>query len=56
MIGDIFFLCKHGEENLKPSIDNINKLHPTIKFKADLSKTSKNFLDVMVSLRWCKRD
>ena len=49
MIDDIFFLWKHGEENLKLSMDNINKLHSTIKFKADLSKTSINFLDVTVS-------
>ena len=50
MIDDIFFLWGHGEEKLKPSIDSINKLHPSIKFKEDLSKTLINFLDVAVSL------
>ena len=45
-IDDIFFLWEHGEENLKTFIDNINKMHPTIKFTADWSKTSINFLDV----------
>ena len=49
-IDDIFFLWEHGEEQLKPFIDNINKMHPTIKFKADWSKTSINFLDVTVSI------
>ena len=43
---DIFFLCEHGEEKLKRFIDNINKMHPSIKFTADWSKTSIHFLDV----------
>ena len=34
-IDDIFFLWEHGEEKLKSFIDNINKMHPTIKFTAD---------------------
>ena len=49
-IDDIFFLWEHGEEKLKSFIDNINKMHPTIKFTADWSKTSINFLDVTVSI------
>ena len=49
-IDDIFFLWEHGEEKLKFFIDNINKMHPTIKFTADWSKTSGNFLDVKVSI------
>ena len=32
---DIFFLWEHGQENLKSFIDNINKMHPSIKFTAD---------------------
>ena len=47
---DIFFLWEHGEGKLKSFIDNINKMPPTIKFKADWSKTSINFLDVTVSI------
>ena len=39
-IDDIFFLWKHGEEKLKSFIDNINKMHPTIKFTTDWSKAS----------------
>ena len=31
-------------------MDNINKMHPTIKFAADWSKLLKNFLDVTVSI------
>ena len=48
-IDDIFFLWEHGEEKLKFFIDNINKIHPTIKFTADWSKTV-NFLDATVSI------
>ena len=33
----------------KSCIDNTNKIHPTIKFTADWSETSINFLDVTVS-------
>ena len=49
-IDDIFFLWEHGEEKLKSFIDNVNKMHLTIKFTAHWSKTSKIFLDVMVSI------
>ena len=31
-IDDIFFLWEHGEEKRKSSIDNINKMQPTVKF------------------------
>ena len=49
-IDDIFFLWEHGEEKLKSSIDNTNKMHLTMKFTADWSKTSIDFLDVTVSI------
>ena len=49
-IDDIFFLWGHGEEKLNSFIDNIKKMHPTIKFTAYWSKTSTNFLDVTVSI------
>ena len=49
-IDDIFFLWEHGEEKLMSFIDNINKMHLTIKFTADWSKASINFLDVKVSI------
>ena len=44
------YLWEHGENKLKLFIDNINKVHPTIKFTAEWSKTSTSFLDVTVSL------
>ena len=49
-VDHIFFLWEHGEGKLKSFIDNINKMHPTIKFTADWSKTSIKFLDVTVSI------
>ena len=49
-IDDIFFVWKYGEGKLKSFIDNINKMQPTIKFTADWSKTSTNFLNVAVSI------
>ena len=47
---DIFFLWEHGEEKLKGFIEHLNEKHPTIKFTAEWSKTSINFLDATVSL------
>ena len=46
----MFFLWEHVEEKLKSFIDTINKMHPNIKFRADWSKTSINFLDETVSI------
>ena len=48
-IDDIFFLWEHGEENLNLFLDHLNKAHPTIKFTAEYSNSSINFLDVKVS-------
>ena len=49
-IDDIFFLWEHGENKLNSFLDKIDEVHPTIKFTAEWSKTSINFLDVTVSL------
>ena len=49
-IDDIFFLWKHGEEKLKEFIEHFTEKHPTIKFMAEWSQTSINFLDVTVCL------
>ena len=46
-IDEIFFLWKI---KLKSFIVQINKVHGTIKFAAEWSKISINFLDVTVSL------
>ena len=48
-IDDIFFLWDHGEESLKDFIQHLNSVHPTIKFTAEYSKDTINFLDVKVS-------
>ena len=48
-IDDIFFLWDHGEESLKDFIQHLNSAHPTIKFTAEYSKDTINFLDVKVS-------
>ena len=48
-IDDIFFLWEHGEEALKIFLQQLNEAHPTVKFTADYSYDSINFLDVKVS-------
>ena len=42
----IFFLWKHGEEKLMEFIKELNAKYPTIKFTAEWSSKSINFLDV----------
>ena len=44
----IYFSFGSRGKKLKYFIDNINKMHPTIKFTADWSKTSIKFLDVTI--------
>ena len=48
---NIFLIWKQGEESLKLFLEKINSIHPTIKFTADCSYSSVNFLDVKVILR-----
>ena len=38
------------KQKLKSFINNINKMHPTIKFMADWSKTPIKFTEVTVSI------
>lgn len=40
---DIFFLWKHGEENLKSFINDVNKIHPSVKLTAERSKKPRVF-------------
>ena len=47
----IFFYWKHCEESLEEFFDEIDLIHPTIKFTRDLSKEKVNFLDVEVTLK-----
>ena len=49
-IDDIFFILEHGEEKLRNFVESLNEFHPTIKFIAEWSQKSINFLDVTVSL------
>ena len=48
-IDDIFFLWEHGEEKLQKFIEYLNEKNRTIKFTAECSQTSINFLYVSVS-------
>ena len=55
-IVDKFFLWEHGKNKLKSFIDKINKVHPTIKFTAEWSKSSISFLDVTAILKEINRN
>ena len=48
-IDDTFFPWEYGEEKLRSFLNDINKIHPTVTFVTEWSKTSINFLDVTVS-------
>jgi hypothetical protein len=47
-IDDIFVVWKHGEDNLKTFLSNINNHHPTIKFTWEYSTKEIPFLDTIV--------
>ena len=49
-IDDIFFIWEHGEESLEKFLNKLNGFHPTIKFTAECSKETINFLDVNIRL------
>ena len=49
-IDDIFFVWEHGEESLEKFLNKLNTFHPTIKFTAEYSKETINFLDVNIRL------
>ena len=49
-IADTFFIWEHGEESLEKFLNKLNTFHPTIKFTAEYSKETINFLDVNVRL------
>ena len=49
-IDDIFFIWEHGEESLENFLNKLNSFHPTIKFTAEYSKETINFLDVNIRL------
>ena len=47
----IFLIREHGEVSLTLFLEKINKIHPTIKFKADWTYSSVNFLGVNVIMK-----
>ena len=47
-IADIFFIWKGSEKELLKFLDEVNKIHPTIKFDYHYSRESVNFLDTTV--------
>ena len=47
-IDDVFLIWTHGEEELQKFIDYLNASHHSIKFTAEWSKESINFLDTRV--------
>jgi len=49
-IDDIFMIWTEGLDNLKIFTDDLNNIHPTIKFTSSHSSTNLPFLDVSVSL------
>ena len=49
-IDDIFLIWTHGEDSLKEFVNYLNNLHSTIKFTAETSTESINFLDTIVKL------
>ena len=44
-------MWEHGEEYLKLFLEKINEIYPAIKFMADWSYSSVNFLDVKVIMK-----
>ena len=47
-IDDIFLIWQHGEDSLKEFLECLNCYHPSIKFTANYSSESVEFLDVRV--------
>ena len=47
----IILRWEHGEQSLKLFLERINSIHPKIKFTADWSSSSVNFLNVKVVMK-----
>ena len=47
-IDETLFIWEHGGESLEKSLNKLNGFHPTIKFTAEYSKETINFLDVNI--------
>ena len=49
-IDDIFFVWTAGERQLQLFLERLNSFHPDLKFTHEMSKSSVNFLDLVVKL------
>ena len=49
-IDDIFFIWTEGENKLESFLQRLNAFHLNLKFSHEKSKTSVNFLDVVVRI------
>ena len=47
-IDDLFFIWKGTEQELREFFDEMNTIHPTIKFDYEFSKKEIHFLDLMI--------
>ena len=47
-IDDVFLIWQHGKESLQKFWDHINSFHPSIKFTANISSHTVEYLDVKV--------
>ena len=50
MYVDVFFIWTEGENKLESFLQRLNTFHPNLKFTHEKSKTSINFLDVVVRI------
>ena len=50
MYVDVFFIWTEGENKLESFLQRLNTSHPNLKFTHEKSKTSINFLDVVVRI------
>ena len=51
-IDDIFLIWEHGEETLEKILNKLNSFYPKIKFTAEHSKETINFLDLNLNFSW----
>ena len=49
-IDDVFMIWPHGQESLNTFMEHLNASHNTIKFTAESSTSSVNFLDISISV------
>ena len=49
-IDNIFFIWEHGEESMEKFLNKLSSFHPTIKFTAEYSEETIDFLDVNIRL------